>query len=61
MHEKVWNGMEESERGGWLSLLTDWMLAGIGREYLLEVWTAYGQDDFVRLQQLSIAGQRYVH
>lgn len=42
-------------------VLTDWMLAGIGGEYLLEVRTAYGQDDFVGLQQLAVAGQGDVH
>lgn len=42
-------------------VLTDWMLAGIGREYLLEIRTADGQDDFVGLQQFAITCQRYIH
>lgn len=42
-------------------VLTDWMLAGIGREYLLEIRTADGQDDFVSLQQFAITCQRNIH
>lgn len=37
------------------------MLARIADEDLLKVRTAYGQHDFVRLQQLAIARQRHVH
>lgn len=37
------------------------MLAGIGQEYLLKVRTAYGQDDFMRLQESSITCQGHIH
>lgn len=42
-------------------VLTDWMLAGIGREYLLEIRTADGQNDFVGLQQFAVTCQRDIH
>lgn len=37
------------------------MLARIADEYLLEVRTAYGQNNLVRLQQFAVAGQCHVH
>lgn len=40
--------------------LTDGMLARIADEYLLEVRTANGQHDLVRLQQFAVARQRHV-
>lgn len=37
------------------------MLARIADEDLLEIRTAYGQHDLVRLQQLAVTRERHVH
>lgn len=42
----------------WRGVLTDWVLAGIGGKYLLEVRTANRQNNFMRLEQFAITGQR---
>lgn len=37
------------------------MFARIREEHLLEIRTAYREDDFMGVQQLSVARQRHVH
>lgn len=38
-------------------ILTYWMFTRICDKHFLKVWTAYGQHNFVRLQQFTVTGQ----